>query len=162
MKGVFLLSTLVIVALSLTSGCSGSGSSIEGDGITSTESDSTQAALRTGPGVKNIAYVYVDGKEKAVTPAIVRVRRSFGARTASLRVGVKRQVVREFEFEWNSSSSQSELAYSFRGTVEGGVLSYTVPELPVIKKTGVHVVPYSPYPIKIEDHEYELTLIVEE
>ncbi len=101
-----------------------------------------------------VAQVYVEGKRKNVTPALVRVRRGFGERVITLRQND--EVVRTYEVEITNSSSANDLRYSVdrNGTIDVMELNVT--------RDSTFIIPYFPNGIAIEDREYGLTLVVQE
>ncbi len=107
------------------------------------------------------AWVFVDGSQQGTTPATVRIRRSYEITNVSLRVGKDFDEVRRYELERSVTSNRIMQDYTFRGTNDGGLLTFTSTELSRDRK-GHFIVPYYQGPVQILDHEYDLVLIVTE
>ena len=107
----------------------------------------------------NSVHVLIDGQDKGVLPATVRVRRSFGTRMVSLYQGGKE--IRTFELTKNYTVEDIQLAYSFFGRPQTGEMVYDVSVLPKDSENE-YFIPFSRYPIRIEDREYDLVLLVTE
>ncbi len=98
------------------------------------------------------AQVFVEGKYKNTTPAVVHVRRGFGERLIILRQD--KDTVRTFEVEFANSSSASDLRYSIEGQGTLDLLDLNV------TRDSTFIIPYTPNGIVVEDREYGLTLVV--
>ncbi|ARA93222.1 MAG: hypothetical protein D6685_00205 [Bacteroidetes bacterium] len=104
------------------------------------------------------AWIYVDGREKGVTPNTIQVRRGFGETTVALVAWDETQ--RVYEIERYYTSNRSELDYSFGTTsIDGRVLTIDSETLERDKK-GRYLVPYYASPIAIEDRHFNLTILV--
>lgn len=109
------------------------------------------------------ASIYVDGDERGVTPATLRIRRhfdgtrSFGATIITLRQG--QDVVRTFEVEHLYNPNSAELHYR-AGEPRLSLRTYRVDELPT--QDSIYVIPYFSRSIVVEDPRYRLELIVED
>lgn len=107
--------------------------------------------------VQKSARVFIEGREKATTPATLQVRRGFGEVEVVLVAGGND--VRTFEVERVYTSDASSLNFSFWGESSASGKEYDVQNLPT-RKNGTVIIPYSPNPIVVEDREYGLTLLV--
>ena len=108
------------------------------------------------------AFLYVDGRQRGVTPAEVRVRRNLGRNEVTLRVGPKLRTVRRYEFEYTPGSGRVMLDYTFGQASEGGIQRIYASDLPSRKKGRIVTIPYYDRPILIVDREYQLSLYVED
>lgn len=136
---------IVVVLLLLTGAC-GSSKTVADEDLTDYD-----------PQLIKSARVFVDGKEKAVTPATINIRRSFGEMDVSLVSGGK--TVRRFELERTYTSEAGELEYSYFGDESGPVTQFDVSALSRTRK-GAFIIPNMGQPIQIDDREYGLTLLV--
>ena len=105
-------------------------------------------------------YVYVDDDQKGVTPATIRIRRSFGAYEVTLRSAT--EVLRTFEIEQVSTADKTALDYSFWGDDSGATRTFDALNLKSKKDDDKYIIPYYSYPIRIEDRDYNLTLLVQD
>lgn len=128
-----------------------------GVSITSRAPADTTAA--PGPPMPKRAWIFVEGVQQSATPATVTVRREFEITNVSLHVGAAFQKVRHYEIERVVTASRVMMDYSFRGSVDGGLLTFTTTELSQDRK-GRFMIPFYTGPIRIVDHEYDLELIV--
>lgn len=108
--------------------------------------------------VGTAAWIYIDGREKGVTPTTIQVRRGFGETTVALVA--REETQRVYEVERVYTSSRSELDYTFgTSSIEGGVRTIDAEDLERDKK-GRYLVPYYETPIAIEDRYFSLTILV--
>ena len=68
-------------------------------------------------------------------------------------------VYSRYEIERTVSASRVMAEYSFRGTNTEGMVHFNVQDLSRDSK-GRYMIPFFPYPVRIEDNEYDLVLIV--
>lgn len=127
-------------------------------GCTSIHEDAVTPKAEAPPGTESAA-IFIDGKIRGNTPATVNIRRGFSEYSVTLNQGKRR--VRTFEIEWGTSGEGSGLQYSFGAYTSGGYISYNLEDLPTRKDT-IHVIPYFPHPVRVEDRQYGLTIIVTE
>ncbi len=106
----------------------------------------------------NQAAVYLDGRYRGLTPREIRVRRSFGETSVTLRRG--KEVVRALEVEW-ARSTGSYLPYLFGVDTEGTTMVYNVEDLEQAKDS-TYIIPNLGVPIRIRDRTYGLTVWVED
>jgi hypothetical protein len=145
-----LLPATVIAVLVLCAGCASSKK---------TEQPPPATASAGGEIHTKAVYVLVDGRQKATIPATVRVKRGMGARIVSLYQSGKE--IRKYELETIRTSGSMQLEYSFFGEEDANTAVFDAATLPKAGKDNF-IVPYSPYRITVEDHQYQFTLIVEE
>ena len=105
------------------------------------------------------ARVFLDGKDKGLTPRVLKVDRRFNYSEILLRIGKER--VRLFEIEQTRSSNSNELLYSFNATsTDGYYTEVNVEDLP--KKNDKYVyIPLRADPLLITDRQYGLQIIVQ-
>ncbi len=127
-------------------------------GVTVT-SRAPKDSTSSGPVQVKRAWVFIEGSQQGTTPATVRIRRSYEITNVSLRVGQDFDEVRRYELERSVTSNRIMQDYTFRGTNDGGYLTFNSTELSRDSK-GRLIVPYYQGPIQILDHEYDLVLIV--
>lgn len=102
-------------------------------------------------------HVLVDGSDQGVIPRTVRVRRSFGIQEVSLwQAG---EEIRTYEIEMVHTSDGIQTQQGFWSTSSAEGQTYDVRNLPMKGETTYRV-PFSNYPIKIEDQTYGVTLLV--
>ena len=116
-------------------------------------------ASPSGPPVPKRAWIFVEGVQQSTTPATVTVRREFEITNVSLHVGASFEKVRHYEIERVVTASRVMMDYSFRGSSDGGILTFNTTELSQDRK-GRFMIPFYAGPIQIVDHEYDLELIV--
>ena len=147
----FYLLTLLLIATA----CSSSKSSTE-------EEQGEEGALvridENLPPVKQ-ARVFLDGRDKGLTPRVLRVDRRFNYSEILLRIGKER--VRLFEIEQTRSSNSNELIYSFNAEdTDGFYTELNVEDLP--KKNDKYIyIPVRPEPLLITDRQYGLQIIIQ-
>lgn len=145
-----LYAILVVLFLSLAA-CQ-STVPVVGDGdVEGSESDTSAV-------YSNQIHVLVDGRDVGTAPRTVRVRRSFGTRSVSLYQAGEEIRVYEMPLQPTSSSTHTRMGFSGRRTPEGE--TYDVRTLP--HEEEVYEVPFSTNPMKIEDHEFGVTLLIRE
>lgn len=124
---------------------------------------STSAVTEGGPDgdpmmYTNAVYVLVDGRNVGTIPQTVRVRRSFGTRVISLwKAG---EEFRKYEIPIYPTSEGEQTRMGFFGTRSVDGETYDVSNLP--NKDETYQVPYSTGPMRIEDREYDVTLLIRE
>jgi hypothetical protein len=144
---IFFFLTAVLV---LFSACR-SSSGVVGDADGSPDADSTRVYT-------NAVHVLVDGRDVGEIPRTVRVRRSFGTRAVSLwQAG---EVIRKYEIPIYPTSEGEQTRMGFWGTRSIDGETYDVRNLPNEDET--YQVPFSNGPMKIEDREYGVTLLIRE
>lgn len=102
-------------------------------------------------------HVLVDGDDQGTIPRTLRIRRSFGTQQVSLwQAG---EEIRIYEIEIVSSVAGDQLMQGFWSTPSSDGAAYEVKTLP---KRGEYTyqIPYSRQPMRIDDNEYGLTLLV--
>lgn len=104
------------------------------------------------------AAVYVDSRYRGLTPREIRVRRSFGETSVTLRRG--KEVVRAMEVEW-SRRSGSYLPYLFGVDTDGTIPVFELEDLDQAKDS-TYIIPNLGVPIKVWDRIYGLTVWVED
>lgn len=108
------------------------------------------------------AYIFVEGRDKGMTPATITVRRDLGDQDVALRLRNpqgKLYDVRRYEIEIVNSSNRGMLDYRATPNDTNNIKGINTEDLPR-RNNGTYVVPYYNYPVRIEDREYNLTLIV--
>lgn len=127
-------------------------------------SDITGEAATVGPErdssvvYTNAIHVLVDGRDVGTIPQTVRVRRSFGTRVISLwRAG---EEIRKYEIPIFPTSETEQTRMGFWSTRSVDGESYDVRNLP--NKNETYQVPFSNGPMRIEDREYGVTLLIRE
>jgi|GEM_PF-3876835 len=104
-------------------------------------------------------HVLVDGDDVGTVPRTVRLRRQLGNRKVSLwQAG---EEFRIYELEFGGSVEGDQLLQSFWSSRSPDGASFDARTLPN-NGEGTFYVPYSPYPIRVEDHVYGLVLLVED
>lgn len=147
---LFLAATLLLLA----TGCATTAP----PGGDAPDADTTEASDATTAFAPRAARVFVDGRDRGLTPRTVRVRRSFGASEVALVAGGA--IERTYVLQRTASADSRSLDYSFwdgandSNTFDAATLPHT--------KSGALVVPYSPYAITIHDRQYNLVLLVTE
>lgn len=145
---------LFAAVLHLTTGCAGNARTAAPDG---TIADAGVAA--DGTPHTRVVHVLVDGRDKGMLPATIRVRRGLGARMVSLWQAGKE--IRTYELQTVQTSDGLSLAYSFFGEQTPTSTVYDVMSLPTAGENNF-IIPFSPYRLTIEDRVFQLTLIIEE
>lgn len=153
MSSVRLIPLLLVFTIALV-GCR-SASSVQED-----PDAAEMTADGDGPRMYTQAvYVLVDGDDIGMAPMTVRVRRSFGTREVTLwQAGDE---IRTYEIEMVHTSEGLQTQQGFWSTPSTDGATYDVRNLPTAGET-TFLVPYSDYPIKIEDQAYGITLLVTE
>ena len=145
------LAPIFLGAAFLISGCSLSSSAGKDDGKVARQ-DSSKLYTKA-------VHVLVDGRDQGIIPMTVRVRRSFGTREITLWQAGKE--IRTYEIELDLSSGSSQLLQGFYSSRSMDGDAYDAESLP---KAGddTYIIPYSQRPLKIEDRQYGVTLLVGE
>ena len=105
------------------------------------------------------ARIFLDGKDKGLTPRVLRVDRRFNYTEILLRIGKER--VRIFEIERVASSNASEVLFSFSAEGSDGFYrELYVEDLPK-KNDKYFYIPLLPNPLSITDRQYGLQILVE-
>lgn len=102
-------------------------------------------------------HVLVDGTDHGTIPQTLRIRRDFGTAKVSLWQAGKE--IRIYEIEISNTSAGDQLMQGFWASPSIDGASYDVKMLP---KDGekIYLIPYSDRPMRIEDNEYGVTLLV--
>jgi len=112
--------------------------------------DEAQAARLSG----RQAAIYVGKRYLGLTPREIRVRRSFGETSVTLRRG--KDVLRRLEIEW-SARTGSYLPYLFGVDTEGDAVVYDLQDLERLNDS-TYTVPNLGVPTKVRDPEFGLTV----
>lgn len=102
-------------------------------------------------------HVLVDGNDQGTIPQTVRIRRGFGTEKVSLwQAG---EEIRIYEIEISNTSAGDQLMQGFWSSPSVDGASYDISTLP---KGGeiTYRIPYSDRPMRIEDNQYGVTLLV--
>lgn len=143
---------LLVLLVLLAAGCSSSRP----------DADETAIKPEDAPPPAGNAWVFVNNRQRGTTPMTIHVRRSFEENDISLRVGPKFQVIRRYEIERAVSGNRRQLDFSFgSSSVAGGYRTIDVEDLRTTRK-GIILIPYYEEPIQVEDHQYQLTILVEQ
>lgn len=141
---------VIFAAIVAFGGCTSTSTPVDetpGDDITG---DSTAVHTRA-------IHVLVDGDDQGTIPRTLRIRRSFGTQQVSLwQAG---EEIRIYEIEITSSVDSEQMMQGFWATPSTDGASYEVKTLPK-RGENTYTIPYSPGPIRIDDNEYGLTLLV--
>lgn len=118
-----------------------------------------QGDTKTPSATVQSANIFIEGKYRTVTPAIIRVFREGRAKQVALRDGSGNRV-RLYELEFSPAShAASEIAYSFRTNNTAGVAQFDVQNLP--KTDSSFVVPFFNRVVQIDDRDFGLTMLIE-
>lgn len=104
------------------------------------------------------ARVFLDGKDRGLTPRVLRVDRRFNYSEILLRIGKER--VRLFEIEQTRTSNASETIFGFSTTSDGYYTEIFAEDLPK-KNDKYFYIPFRNDPLLITDRQYGLQIIVE-
>lgn len=104
-------------------------------------------------------HVLVDGSDVGTIPRTIRVRRGMGTRKVSLWQAGEEFRVYEIEFVSTVAGDQALQGFWSSSSMEGE--AFDVRTLPN-NGEGTYFVPYARHPIKVEDHEFGVTLLVED
>lgn len=135
----------LIVLVALVAGCSTSKDVVEGD-------DAVADSLRYGKAV----YVLVDGRDAGAVPRTLRLYRSYGTREVSLFQRGKEIRKYEIGIAATSAGEQTRMGFWSSGSADGE--TYDVRTLP--NKDEVYLIPFSEAPMRVEDHQYGLTMLI--
>ncbi len=139
--------TLTVLG-ALVGGCSASKDmAAEGE-------DATPDSLLYGKSV----YVLVDGKDAGPVPRTLRLYRSYGTREVTLFQQGKE--IRKYEIGISATSEGDQARMGFWSSRSADGETYDARTLP--RKDEVYQIPFSEYPMRIEDHEYGLTMLIRE
>lgn len=102
-------------------------------------------------------HVLVDGADQGTIPQTLRIRRGFGTAKVSLWQAGKE--IRIYEIEISNTSAGEQLMQGFWSSPSVDGDTYDVQTLP---KGGekIYRIPYSDRPMRIEDNQYGVTLLV--
>ena len=139
----FFVTLTVFVAL--VAGCSASKDVAEGDEV-------VPDSLHYGKAV----YVLVDGRDAGTVPKTIRLYRSYGTREVSLFQRGKE--IRKYEIGIAATSAGEQARMGFWSNRSADGETYDVRTLP--NKDEVYVIPFSEAPMRIEDHQYGLTMLI--
>lgn len=126
-------------------------------GCTATKS---QQGADTAPSATiQSANIFIEGKYRTITPAIIRVFREGRSKTVALR-DANGNRMRLYELEFTPAShAASEVAYSFWGNSNAGVAQFDTQNLP--KTDSSFVVPFYNRVVQIDDRDFGLTMLIE-
>ena len=148
-----LSSSYLLALLLLFSACSSSKEAAEEQG-----EEGALVRIDENLPVVRQARVFLDGKDKGLTPRVLRVDRRFNYSEILLRIGKER--VRLFEIEQIRTSNSSESIYQFGTTTDGYYTEIYAEDLP--KKNDKYLyIPFRADPLLITDRQYGLQIIVE-
>lgn len=149
-RSLFSLFAIVL----LLGACSSSKETVEEEG----EEGAMVKVDESLPAVQQ-ARIFLDGRDRGLTPRAIRIDRRFNHSEILLRIGKER--VRLFEIEQTRSGNSSELLYSFDTRNSGGYYTEVYAEdLP--KKNDKHLyIPFRSDALLITDRQYGLQIIVE-
>lgn len=151
---LFRPSIYLLTLLLLLGACSSSKETAEEEG----EEGALVRIDENLPAVRQ-ARVFLDGKDKGLTPRVLRVDRRFNYSEILLRIGKER--VRFFEIEQTRSSNSNELLYSFNATnTDGYYTEINVEDLPK-RRDNYYYIPFRADPLLITDRQYGLQIIVQ-
>ena len=149
-------STYLLAILILIASCSTSKSTSEEQG----EEGSLVRTSAEAPPVRQ-ARIFLDGKDKGLTPSVLRIDRRFNYSEVLLRIGKER--VRIFEIEQTATSNASEINFSF--SAEGNDGFYTqmyVEDLPKHNRREEYFyIPMLSRPLLITDRQYGLEIMIQ-
>lgn len=143
---------LLFIGIQAAAGCSTSSKIQDDESADAASADSTRQYTRA-------IHVLVDGNDRGTVPMTVQIRRGFGTRRVSLYQAGKE--IRIYEFEFSGTTAGDQTLQGFWSTPSAEGASFDVRTLPNDGEMTFFV-PYTPYPIKVEDHAYGLTLHVED
>ena len=142
---------LGLLVIGLIAGCA--GAPMGQPAFVALDRDSTLADVQS-------AQVFVDGRERGLTPGTLYVRRGFGEENVTLRRNG--EVVRSFYVERVYTANSSDLSFSASQSGAGRVRHFDVYELNVTEAGSV-IIPYlDGGPLEVTDRKYGLTLMVQE
>ena len=144
-----LLFSLWLSAAVLVVGCSSTSSQVDSTG-------------ERGPADTSVVYtqaihVLVDGQDRGMIPQTVRIRRSFGTQEVSLWQAGKE--IRIYELEIATTTEGRHTLQGFWSTPSADGASFDVSTLPK-RGENTYQIPYAAYPLRIEDNQYGVTLLV--
>lgn len=143
-----MLVTLMLGGALLMIGCRSSGE-VEEEGVVA---DTNRVYTRA-------VHVLVDGDDVGTIPRTVRVRRGMGTRKVSLWQAGEEFRIYEIEFASSVAGDQTLQGFWSSNSMEGE--AFDVRTLPNDGE-DTFFVPYARHPIKVEDHQYGVTLLVED
>ncbi len=118
------------------------------------EDDAVADSLLYGKAV----YVLVDGEAAGPVPRTIRLYRSYGVREVTLfQQGAE---IRKYEIGISATSEGDQARMGFWSNRSADGETYDARTLP--HKDEVYQIPFSEYPMRIEDHEYGLTMLIRE
>ena len=132
----------------LAAGCSASKD------MTAQEEGAVVDSLLYGKAV----YVLVDGQDAGPVPRTIRLYRSYGTREVTLFQQGKE--LRKYEIGISATSEGNQARMGFWSNRSADGETYDARTLP--HKDEVYQIPFSQYPMRIEDHEYGLTMLIRE
>ncbi|MXW64147.1 MAG: hypothetical protein F4Y00_01080 [Bacteroidetes bacterium SB0662_bin_6] len=133
------------VLVPLVAGCSASKDVAQGD-------EAVADSLRYGKAV----YVLIDGRDAGTVPKTIRLYRSYGTREVSLFQRGKEIRKYEIGIAATAAGEQARMGFWSNRSAEGE--TYDVRTLP--NKDEVYLIPFSEAPMRIEDHQYGLTMLI--
>ncbi len=102
-------------------------------------------------------HVLVDGDDQGTIPRTLRIRRSFGTQQVSLWQAGKE--IRIYEIEISATGDSQQVLQGFWATPSSDGASYEVKTLPKGDEITYRI-PYTSHPLRIDDSEYGVTLLV--
>ncbi len=103
-------------------------------------------------------YVLIDGRDAGPVPRTIRVYRSYGTREVSLFQQGKE--IRKYEIGISATGVGEQARMGFWSSRSADGETYDVRTLP--HKDEVYLIPFSESPMRIEDRQYGLTMLIRE
>ena len=135
------------VLVPLVAGCSASKDMARGD-------EAAADSLLYGKAV----YILIDGRDAGPVPKTIRVYRSYGTREVSLFQQGKE--IRKYEIGISATGAGEQARMGFWSGRSADGETYDVRTLP--HEDEVYLIPFSEGPMRIEDHQYGLTMLIRE
>ena len=135
------------VLVPLVAGCSASKDMARGD-------EAVADSLLYGKAV----YILIDGRDAGPVPKTIRVYRSYGTREVSLFQQGKE--IRKYEIGISATGAGEQARMGFWSGRSADGETYDVRTLP--HEDEVYLIPFSEGPMRIEDHQYGLTMLIRE
>lgn len=144
----------LLIIFAVLSGCSSSKEATEEQG-----EEGALVRISDDLPVVRQARVFLDGKDKGITPTQIRIDRRFNHSEILLRIGKER--VRIFEIEQTRSSNSSELLYSFNAENTDGYYTEIYAEDLPKKNDSYFYIPFRADALLITDRQFGLQIIVQ-
>ena len=153
MNRLLVLLTVVFMIIFFSAGCAATAPPVEpevqsGDQSETASTDSIQVRRGT-------IHVLVDGNDRGVLPKMVQIRRSFGDKFVSLYQG--EEEFRIYELETSVTPGGQRVLNGFWSDNRPEGIVYDIRHLDK-KNDDYYYIPYTEYPIIIEDNLYNLTI----